>query len=355
MKRTAAPWRRLALIAGVVLAAHLALLLPHPGPQLSSSPSALHFQTRVVEGPQPAPAAATPEVAAPAAPAAAIAPPAAVVPARALRPRSIMASGVAPAPAAPAIEAAAPAPAATLAVAGSAPEAGVAAAAAATANAGSAAPTRTFAIPPSTRLRYEVTAHWHGIPISGQARLDWRQDGKQYEARLEVTSPGLPSRVQRSVGRIGEEGLAPSYFSDKARSEQATHFEREQGRLVFSNNQPPAPLVAGMQDRLSVVLQLAAMVAGQPARFARGSEIAIPTASTREAETWTFTVEGEEDLLLPGGKVRTLKLQRLPRKQYDQKVELWLAPGMDYAPVRLRLTNPGGDAVDQRWASTDRG
>jgi hypothetical protein len=36
-------------------------------------------------------------------------------------------------------------------------------------------------------------------------------------------------------------------------------------------------------------------------------------------------------------------------------VELWLAPGRDYAPVRLRLTNPDGGTVDQRWASTDRG
>jgi hypothetical protein len=210
-------------------------------------------------------------------------------------------------------------------------------------------------VPPSVRLRYEVTAHWRGFPLSGQGRLDWKQDGQQYEARMEITSPGLPSRVQRSVGRIGPDGLAPTYFSDKARSEQATHFEREQGRLVFSNNQPQAALVPGMQDRLSVVLQLAALIAAQPARYPRGTEIAIPTASTREAETWTFTVEGEEDLSLPGGRLRALKLQRLPRKQYDQKVELWLAPGLDYAPARLRLTNPGGDAVDQRWASTDRG
>ena len=43
------------------------------------------------------------------------------------------------------------------------------------------------------------------------------------------------------------------------------------------------------------------------------------------------------------------------RKEYDQVVELWLAPRMDYAPVRLRLTNPNGDTVDQRWSSTDKG
>jgi len=27
---------------------------------------------------------------------------------------------------------------------------------------------------------------------------------------------------------------------------------------------------------------------------------------------------------------------------------------MDYAPVRLRLTQPNGDWVDQQWSSTDK-
>jgi hypothetical protein len=46
---------------------------------------------------------------------------------------------------------------------------------------------------------------------------------------------------------------------------------------------------------------------------------------------------------------------RQPRRQYDQSIELWLAPGMDYAPVRLRLTQPNGDSADYQWSSTDRG
>jgi hypothetical protein len=214
---------------------------------------------------------------------------------------------------------------------------------------------QTIAIPEPSRLRYEVTAQTHGLTLGGEARFQWRHDGTHYEARLEVSSPGLPARVQRSEGRITDEGLSPSYFSDKSRSEQATHFDRDRGRLVFSNNQPEAALQVGMQDRLSVIVQLAVLIAGQPDRFPAGTQIAIPTASTREAETWIFSVEGEEDLRLPGGDVRAIKLQRLPRKPYDQKVELWLAPRMDYAPVRLRLTNPNGDAVDQRWSATDRG
>jgi len=102
-------------------------------------------------------------------------------------------------------------------------------------------------------------------------------------------------------------------------------------------------------------VQLAMLVAGEPARFPPGTQVAIPTASTREAEEWVFRVEGEEDLDLPGGPMRALKLERLPRKEFDQKVELWLAPRKDYAPVRLRLTNPDGGSVDQRWTSTDKG
>ena len=102
-------------------------------------------------------------------------------------------------------------------------------------------------------------------------------------------------------------------------------------------------------------VQLASLAAGSPDRHVAGTTITVPTAGTGDAENWIFSVEGEEDLQLPGGAMRALKLQRLPRKEFDQKVEIWLAPRMDYAPVRLRLTNPNGDAVDQRWSSTDRG
>ncbi|MGV3569652.1 MAG: DUF3108 domain-containing protein, partial [Ramlibacter sp.] len=214
---------------------------------------------------------------------------------------------------------------------------------------------RAVLVPPSARFHYDVSLQAKGISLRGKGELAWRHDGRQYEATLELSNPFLPRRVQRSTGRITEDGLAPSYFSDKSRSEQAAHFDREKGRVIFSNNRPPAELEAGLQDRLSVLMQLAALVGGQPARFRPGAEITIPTASTRETEDWVFGVEGEEDLQLPGGAVRALKLHRKPRKEFDQRLELWLAPRLDYAPVRVRLTNPNGDTVDQRWSSTDKG
>jgi hypothetical protein len=212
-----------------------------------------------------------------------------------------------------------------------------------------------FSIPRSMRLHYHVTALVRRQAWSGEGELLWRHDGESYEAKLEISAPLLPTRTQHSTGLITAEGLAPLRFSDKVRSEQAAHFERDKGKVSFSSNAPDAPLSAGAQDRLSVLLQLSAMIAGEPAKFPPATTISIQTASTRDAEPWLFTVEREEELQLPGGTMSGLKLTRDPRREFDQKIELWLAPGMDYVPVRLRLTQPNGDSVDQQWSSTDRG
>jgi hypothetical protein len=205
------------------------------------------------------------------------------------------------------------------------------------------------------RLTYKVELRKGNLSLQATGQLHWRHDADSYEARLEVTAPPLPSRSQHSAGRITAEGLAPLRFADKGRTEEAAHFERDKGKVTFSSNRPDAPLLAGAQDRLSVLLQLGAMVAGSPAKFPPGTHTTIPTAGTRDSEPWVFTVEGNEQLELPGGKLATVKLIRNPRKEYDTKVEVWLAPAMDYVPVRLRLTQPNGDSVDQQWASTDRG
>ncbi|HUR90028.1 MAG TPA: DUF3108 domain-containing protein, partial [Ramlibacter sp.] len=247
--------------------------------------------------------------------------------------------------------ASAPAPAASFAKAAEATPP-----ASATHEAGAARATH-FAVAPSARYHYDVTASGKGLTVRGNAVLEWRNRDGEYEAQLSMSSPFpfIRPRTQRSVGLVTAEGLAPVRFSDKSRSEEAAHFDRENGRVVFSTNKPEAALEPGVQDRLSIVMQLGAMLAGEPSKYRAGSTITVQTASTKEAEPWTFTVEGTESLTLPGGKMQAVHLIRNPRKEYDVKVELWLAPGAAYAPVRLRLTQPNGDWVDQQWSSTDRG
>jgi hypothetical protein len=305
-----APWRPLLAVAVAVLAAHLLILRAGPGPLQLANPLATHaLFTRTITAAPPAPTAAPEPL-----------PPVLATPKRPRAPE-----------AAPLLE-----------------QAPVSAAQ------HEAAPQASFAVPGSVRLHYQVSAHSRNQLWQGKGELLWRHDGERYEAHLEVSAPLLPTRTQRSTGSITADGLAPLRFSDKGRSEEAAHFQRDQGKVSFSSNRPDAPLAPGAQDRLSVLLQLGALIAGNPGNFGPEATIAIQTASTRDAEPWIFRVGVEEQLELPGGAVATIKLTRNPRKEFDLKVELWLAPGMAYVPVRLRLTQPYGDWLDQQWSSTDR-
>lgn len=210
-------------------------------------------------------------------------------------------------------------------------------------------------VPPAARHHYELSAQAKGIIVRGTAVLELRHDGNSYDAQLVVTSPFLRTRTQRSAGAVTASGFAPQRFSDQSRSEEAVHFDRDASQIIFSTNKPAAPLDPGAQDRLSVILQLGALLAAAPSRYPPGATITIQTASARDAEPWTFVVESMQTLDLPGGVVPALYLTRAPRREFDVNVELWLAPGATYAPVRLRLTQPNGDWVDQQWSSTDRG
>lgn len=204
-------------------------------------------------------------------------------------------------------------------------------------------------VPGSVQLAFAVTGQQGKSPMQGVfARLDWLQDGNAYDARLALTFLFRTLRSQHSSGVIGPTGIEPARFSDSRKTEVASHFVRDQGKVVFSNNAPSVPLLAGAQDRLSVVLQLGAMLAGDPARYSAGSTISVQTISSRDAEIWTFNIEGEEKLSLPAGEFMVRKLTRSPRREFDDRIELWLAPELGYLPVRIKQTQPNGDFADMQ-------
>ncbi|MDR0260126.1 MAG: DUF3108 domain-containing protein, partial [Comamonas sp.] len=61
---------------------------------------------------------------------------------------------------------------------------------------------------------------------------------------------------------------------------------------------------------------------------------------------WTFVVDAKETLDLPAGPTEALRLTRQPRKDQDQTAHLWLAPSLQYLPVRIRLSQSNGDFAD---------
>lgn len=211
-----------------------------------------------------------------------------------------------------------------------------------------------YAIPGAARLSYDVKLEIKGIPLSASGELLWQHDGKTYDARLEYRHVLLGSRVQTSTGQLTPLGLEPIRFGDKVRSEVAAHFERSKNKVTFSANTPDVPLGPGAQDQLSVFMQLAAMLGGEPSRFTAGMDIPFQAVGPRSSETWIFKVGAVELLTLPGGAIKALKLTRDATGEHDSKGEVWFAPELGYLPVRIRLSQANGDFVEQQWRATQK-
>ena len=187
-------------------------------------------------------------------------------------------------------------------------------------------------------------------PIAGEGELRWQQDGRRYELRLEGRVPLLGTLLtQVSRGGFDAAGLAPERHTDKRRrrGEQAANFQRDAGLITFSGSSAQYPLVPGAQDRVSWMIQLAAIAQAWRGPLATGEHIVLLVASARgDADVWSFRILGQETVALPAGSVQALKLLREPRRQYDTKVEVWLDPARQYLPVRARLTDTNGDPLE---------
>jgi hypothetical protein len=322
--RTARRRAGLGLLAGVLLAhaALLALWPAAPGPGAHGDASR-PLQVRQITRPLAAPDAQL-TVAAGAAQATTVPP--------ALRPaRSRPADGEGASPAAaasPAISPAVSTSAAQAVVQSNEPE---------PAPGGAAVPIYPTRLPPSTTLRYALRRS--GVP--GHAELQWFNDGAQYRLSLRNEAPGALSLGSASTGAIDAHGLAPERHTDsrRGRDVRAVNFQRDSARVTFSGSKGEVPLVAGAQDRLSWMLQLAGIAEANPALRAAGSEISVFVVGTRgDAEVWLFTVVDAETIELPAGSVPgALHLRREPHRLYDTTVDIWLDPTRQHLPVRAEL------------------
>ena len=209
------------------------------------------------------------------------------------------------------------------------------------------------ALPPSRVLSYQLSGMEKGLNYHASGELRWQHNDTAYELTLTVRAFLLGSRHWRSVGQIDATGLAPRRFSDIWRNERAAHFDREQQRIVFSSNSTPAPWQPGAQDQVSLYVQLAAAMAGEPERFVPGTRLQVQTATVRDAQPWALVLEGAQPQTVDGQPQRTLKWVAQPRHQYATRVEFWVAQSLAWMPVRIRITQASGSYIDLALSGSD--
>src|SRR5690606_36651578 len=108
------------------------------------------------------------------------------------------------------------------------------------------------------------------------------------------------------------------------------------------------PLVADVQDRLSVPVQLGLLARAAPDRAAAGQTVVLPELGSSRIDSARYLSHGKVMLQTAGGALAALHLERVaPRYADDARVDVWLGYDRDMLPVRLRFIDPDGRVLDQ--------
>ncbi|KQV44802.1 DUF3108 domain-containing protein [Duganella sp. Root336D2] len=217
---------------------------------------------------------------------------------------------------------------------------------------------RATSLPPSADLSYAVKGSNHGFPLAGTGTIAWRQGEGSYSLHSEARS-SLFGKVleQRSEGTLDGYGLAPATFYEKRfrKEPTTTRFERDTRRIEFEDGKTSYAIRGGEQDRSSVTFQLAILARATPDKFTPGSEWTFFVAGRRDGEPWTFRVVGSETLENPTlGEQKVLHFSRKQVGGHEQRVDLWLAPDLDWYPARILLKEEDGDSFEQVLEKVNR-
>ena len=197
------------------------------------------------------------------------------------------------------------------------------------------------------QLRYRVHGFVKGMEYHASAQLQWSLADGRYGAKQTISAFLLGSMEQTSQGLWTAQGLQPEDFSDRRFAKRRhVHFDWAQRQAQFDPIRPAAAIGAGAQDRLSVFLQLAAMLQSMPSLRAAGTRIDIPTLGSRSLQMWTFVVEAMDDVELPSGIQAALRLRRQPLAGDSAQAQLWLSPDLGFLPSRIRMQESNGDVME---------
>jgi hypothetical protein len=212
----------------------------------------------------------------------------------------------------------------------------------------------SFDWPPSTRLAYTLTGNYRG-PVEGQAQVEWLRSGLHYQVILDLSiGPSfapLGGRRLSSDGLLTDQGLQPQRYDEETRvafrdpRRLTMAFDGDRIRLA-NGNEVPRPV--GVQDTASQFVQLTWLFMTRPELLEVGRVIDIPLALPRYVDTWSYEVLARETLFTPIGEVETVhvKPRREPRPGVEMTAEMWVAPSLQYLPVRIVIRIDAQTYVD---------
>lgn len=188
--------------------------------------------------------------------------------------------------------------------------------------------------------------------------MNWQVIGSSpnqtYRIKTETRAPILGTIVTAySVGDINTFGLAPHRYEETPRKKPTyqTTFNQKTKKITFSDSSATYPINGGEQDRTSAIWQLVSIARGSPKKFIPKSQWRFLVAGRRHAEEWTFFVDEKVTLPTSFGALSTV---HVTNHAGDQRIDIWLAPTMEWYPVRIKYRDANGDTIEQNLAHVNK-
>lgn len=207
--------------------------------------------------------------------------------------------------------------------------------------------------PLSTRLSYVLTGHYRG-PVSGQAQVEWLRKGSDYQIHLDVgigpSFAPLITRRMSSQGQLTPGGIAPLRYDEETKF---IFGEPRRLSLSFLGGDVPIPSGAprsarrGAQDSVSQFVQLTWLFLTGLEPQEVGRLVQFPVLLASGPYDWKYESMGEEVLDTPMGPLAAWHLKpRQAARGGDLIADVWLAPTLQYLPVRLLIRQDADTYID---------
>lgn len=186
-----------------------------------------------------------------------------------------------------------------------------------------------------------------------------RVAGTQYKLESTSQAKGLLALLysgqltQKSEGLLdAQTGLTPLYYAEQRGKKPVAEsmLNAETQRVQFKRNGESAPYEKGLQDRLSMIYQIAARLRCDN-NLKMGDTLPLRVMSTGRLNSEVFTVQATGDMRLNLGKgdrrVSTLAFETTPETTGDEIVRIWYSKDLNWQPVKIQIQDHDGKTLTQ--------
>jgi hypothetical protein len=199
--------------------------------------------------------------------------------------------------------------------------------------------------PADTRLSYRLSG-WYRGALTGSARVQWLRQKDRYEARVDLDL-GLIGYQFLSQGDVAGDTLAPRAYQEST-PKRTRVVQLGPGNVVLNDGRTVGK-PAGVQDSASQFVELSHRFSTGKEKLVVGGTTNVWLARPGGVDLWTYDIVGLD--MLPSRELGTIEAFHLkPRPIKDARgdiyAEIWIAPALQYLPVRIRITQPPDSYID---------